>query len=111
MASYRIPGSRAKGKDNPRGGSGTRWKGQQGEPNLPDGGDQSGEGGNYQPQQEFGSWEDDKYQDILGGQTVDVHYTGGSVESPIDLDWGTWGTMVPIAMWGISGKSRWNMRL
>ena len=42
----------------------------------------------------------DKYRDIWGYQTVDVQYTGGSVESPSELDWENWGTMVPIARRG-----------
>ena len=61
LNSYRAPGSRAKGTDNPREGKGARLKGQQREENLANGGDQSGEGDNYQHQEECGSWEDDKY--------------------------------------------------
>ena len=37
MNSSRIPGSRSKGKDNPRDGKGARRKGKQGEENLSDG--------------------------------------------------------------------------
>ena len=61
LNSYRIPGSRAKGKDNHREGKGTRWEGQRREENLADGGDQSGEDDNYQSQEDFESWEDDNY--------------------------------------------------
>ena len=45
---YRIPGSRAKGKGNPREGKGARRGGQQREEILAKGGDQPGEGYTYQ---------------------------------------------------------------
>ena len=56
LNNYRIPGSRSKGKDNDREGKGARRKGQQREENLANGGDRPGEGDNYKPREEFGSW-------------------------------------------------------
>ena len=53
MNSYRVPGSRSKGKDNTREGKGARRKGQRREANLADGGDQAGEDDNYLPQESF----------------------------------------------------------
>ena len=63
----RIPCSVGKGKDNAREGKGARFQGQRREGNLENGGGQSGEGGNYQLQEEFANWEEDNYQDIWGG--------------------------------------------
>ena len=43
----------------------------------------------------------------FGGQTCDVRYSGGTIDSPIDLDWVGIETKGPrpIAKWGISSKS------
>ena len=72
-----IPGSRGKVKANDREGKGARREGKQREENLAYGGDQAGEGDNYQLQEEFGCRGEDNYQDICWGQASDVLYTGG----------------------------------
>ena len=93
---YRIPGSRARGKDNPREGKGTRRKGHQREENIADVGDRSGEGDNYQPQEAFGSREGGKYQDIWGVRPWAFAIRGKVLRPQVIWIGGNWGTMVPI---------------
>ena len=93
MNSHRIPGSRSKGKDNTRDGKGALREGRQRAANLADGGDQTGGDDNCQSRESFGNWEADKYQDRCDCPVRDVRYTGGSVGSPSDLDWGGIGKL------------------
>ena len=100
LNSYRIPCSRSQGKDNPRGGKCARRGGRQREENIPNGGDRSGEGDNYQPQEEFGSrWA--IIIKISGGIRPWMHAIRGNVLS-LQVIWigGNWGTTVPIARRG-----------
>ena len=99
---YRIPGSRANGGDNARGGKGSRRKRRQSASNLANGGDRPGEDDNFQPQEEFASREGGNYQDIRGGPAADVLYTGEDVEAPSDLDWGELGNYGTDSDVGIS---------
>ena len=102
LNSNRIPGSRAKGKDNPREGKGSLWEGQQRDANLAIVGDQSVEDDNCQPQEEFGSLEGDKYQDIwrisprmhaIRGEGLILHviWIGGEL--------GGYGTDIEVGMY------------
>ena len=82
----RIPGSRARGKisiEKKKEQDG-KVKGQEIGPD----GENHRESDNHHVQVEVGNEGEDDYNDNWEDRTSDVRYTGGPIDSPIDLDWG-----------------------